>query len=142
MRGKQIRGAVLALASIGATTISAVSTVTPALAHCVGSSTVSTSSGSGTEYNLNADTCNGDTIYTGRFSDISTSVSIRMRWDADQNGTYEGISGNSSSNVSDTVSGLLWTYDDANSASWFQICHTNGSGGIIACASRGTNSGY
>lgn len=142
MRGKQIRRAVLALVSIGTTTVSAVSTAMPALAHCVGSSTVSTTSGSGTEYNLNADTCNGDTIYTGRFSDVSTSVSIRMRWDVDQNGAYDGISGNSSSNVSDTDSGLLWTYDDANSASWFQICHTNGCGGIIACASRGTNSGY
>ena len=134
--------AALTLAAAGATTISMVSTATPALAHCVGSSTASSSTGSGTEYNLNANTCNGDTIYTGRFDDVSTSVSIRMRWDADQNGTYEGISGNSSSNVTDTVSGLLWSYDEADSASWFQICHTNGSGGIIACASRGTNSGY
>lgn len=121
MRYERIRAGVLALAAVGTTTISMVSTATPALAHCVGSSIVSSSSGSGTEYNLNANTWNGDTIYTGRFSDVSTSVS---------------------SNVADTVSGLLWTYDEADSASWFQICHTNGSGVIIACASRGTNSGY
>lgn len=111
-------------------------------AHCVGSSTLATTSGSGREYNINANTCNVDLQYTGRFEDLSTTVSIRMRWDANQNGAYEGISGNSSSNVADTISGLLWTYTDTNSTSWFQICHTNGTGGIIACASRGTNSGY
>lgn len=142
MRFKGIRAGVTALAALGASTVITVSMTAPALAHCVGSATSSSTTGSGSEYNINANTCNGDTIYTGRFDDISTSVSIRMRWDADQNGTYEGISGNSSSNVADTVSGLLWSYDEADSASWFQICHTNGSGGIIACASRGTNSGY
>ena len=114
----------------------------PVYARCVGSGTQTTSSGFGQEYNVNTSTCNGDKFYFGNFDDLSTSVSIRMRWDLDQNGTYDGYSGNSSTNVADTPSGLSWSYNDADSASWYQICNTNGSGGIISCASRGTNSGY
>lgn len=142
MKIQKLRAAALAVALIGGPGFAVLGQSAPTFAHCVGSSTQATSTGSGREYNINANTCNGDTVYTGRFEDLSTSVSIRMRWDANQNGTYEGASGNSSSNVADTISGLLWTYDESDSASWFQICHTNGSGGIIACGSQGTNSGY
>jgi len=142
MKLKKLRTAALVAALIGGPAVSVIGQSAPTFAHCVGSSTQATSTGSGREYNINANTCNGDLAYTGRFEDLSTSVSIKMRWDADQNGTYEGASGNSSSNVADTISNLLWTYSDSNSASWFQICHTNGSGGIIVCGSRGTNSGY
>jgi hypothetical protein len=138
----KLRTTVFAAALTAASGLAVVGPGSVVSAHCVGSSTVASSTGSGREYNLNANTCDGDLQYTGRFEDLSTTVSIRMRWDANQDGGYEGISGNSSSNVANTISGLLWTYTDSNSASWFQICHTNGSGGIIACGSRGTNSGY
>lgn len=143
MKIKKYPAAVFAAALLGGPCFAVLGGTAPTFAHCEGSATVASSSSAGREYNDNAVTCNGDKQYTGRFEDFSTSVSIRMRWDLDQNGTYDAYSPNSSSNVADTISGLLWNYNnDSDSASWFQICHTNGSGGVIACASRGTNSGY
>lgn len=141
-RFKRVSLGLVASGLVMASTVGGLVPTPVAMAHCIGSSTLATTTGQGREYHLNSGTCDGDLTYTARFEDLSTSVSIRMQWDADQNGTYEGASANSSSSISTVISGLLWTYGDTNSASYFRICHTNGGGGVIACATRGTNSGY
>lgn len=107
-------------------------------AHCVGSSTSSSSTAYASQYNLNANTCNGDLIYTGRFDDLSSTYNNRMAWDLEQDGVYDGTSVLSSG----TGTGYQWTYSDSNSASYFRFNRYNSGGTLVATSSQGTNSGY
>jgi hypothetical protein len=113
-----------------------------ASAHCAGSSTVATGlAGYGREFNLNANTCDNKRDYTGRFDDLSTTFGIRMQWDVEQNGGYEG--GSIVTSASATPTSLLWTYTDAaDTASWFRISYYNSNSVYVGNLGRGTNSGY
>lgn len=123
-----------AAATVGVVAPDLVSHGDVASAHCTGvGQTLATQSSWGREYNINANTCNQDTEYTGRFCDRFAGDGVRIRMN------YSSPSGSSAASNDDGACGLLWTYNDSDTISNFRICHYNSSLVLINCASSGTD---